>query len=84
VALFVREVKPEVLSMDHYPLMRPERDTRSDYCANLESLRKQALAAGIPFWNYFYSMPFNDRLDPTEAQLRWQMFTSVAYGAVRS
>jgi hypothetical protein len=39
------------------------------------------LAAGIPFWNYFYSMPFNDRLDPTEAQIRWQIFTSVAYGA---
>jgi Beta-galactosidase len=81
VALFVRQVKPEVLSMDHYPVMRPERDTRNDYCANLESFRKQSLAAGIPFWNYFCSMPFNDHLDPTEAQLRWQMFASVAYGA---
>jgi hypothetical protein len=81
VARFIREVKPEVLSMDHYPLMRPEGDSRESYCANLECFRKQSLAAGIPFWNYFYSMPFNDRLDPTEAQLRWQIFTSVAYGA---
>ncbi len=81
VAQFVREVKPEVLSMDHYPLMRPGGDTRAAYCANLECFRKHALAAGIPFWNYFYSMPFNDRLDPTEAQIRWQIFTSVAYGA---
>jgi hypothetical protein len=81
VARFVREVKPEVLSMDHYPLMRPEGDTRAAYCANLECFRKHSLAAGIPFWNYFYSMPFNDRLDPTEAQIRWQIFTSVAYGA---
>ena len=81
VAQFVREVKPEVLSMDHYPLMRPEGDTRAAYCDNLECFRKHALAAGIPFWNYFYSMPFNDRLDPTEAQIRWQIFTSVAYGA---
>lgn len=81
VARFVREVKPEVLSMDHYPLMRPEGDARGEYCANLECFRKHALAAGIPFWNYFYSMPFNDRLDPTEAQIRWQIFTSVAYGA---
>ena len=81
VAKFVREVKPEVLSMDHYPLMRPEGDTRAAYCENLECFRKHALAAGIPFWNYFYSMPFNDRLDPTEAQIRWQIFTSVAYGA---
>ncbi len=81
VARFVREVKPEVLSMDHYPLMRPEGDSRADYCENLATMRKYSLAAGIPFWNYFYSMPFNDRLDPTEAQIRWQIFTSVAYGA---
>ncbi|HEY6226421.1 MAG TPA: hypothetical protein VI282_04790, partial [Verrucomicrobiae bacterium] len=27
------------------------------------------------------SMPFNDRLDPTEAQIRWQIFASIAYGA---
>ena len=81
VARFVREVKPEVLSMDHYPLMRPEGDTRDQYCANLECFRRHSLAAGIPFWNYFYSMPFNDRLDPTEAQIRWQIFTAAAYGA---
>ncbi|HOC57345.1 MAG TPA: hypothetical protein PKI20_17125 [Verrucomicrobiota bacterium] len=81
VAKFVREVRPEVLSMDHYPLMRPEGDSREQYCANLECFRRHSLAAGIPFWNYFYSMPFNDRLDPTEAQIRWQIFTSVAYGA---
>ena len=81
VAKFIQAVKPEVLSMDHYPLMRREADTREAYCANLECFRKHSLAAGIPFWNYFYSMPFNDRLDPTEAQIRWQVFTSVAYGA---
>lgn len=81
VTRFVREVKPEVLSMDHYPLMRPEGDTRDQYCANLECFRRHSLAAGIPFWNYFYSMPFNDRLDPTEAQIRWQIFTAAAYGA---
>ncbi len=81
VAKFIETVKPEVLSMDHYPLMRPEADTRADYRANLETFRAHSLAAGIPFWNYFYSMPFNDRLDPTEAQIRWQINASIAYGA---
>jgi hypothetical protein len=81
VAGFIREVKPEVLSMDHYPLMRAESDSREAYCANLECFRTHSLSANIPFWNYFYCMPFNDRLDPTEAQIRWQIFTSVAYGA---
>lgn len=81
VARFMTEVKPEVLSMDHYPLMRPDGDTREAYCENLAVMQKHSLAANIPFWNYFYSMPFNDRMDPTEAQIRWQIFTSVAFGA---
>lgn len=81
VARFVREVKPAVLSMDHYPLMRPEADTRDAYLENLETMRRHSLAAGIPFWNYFYSMPFGDRIDPTEAQIRWQVHASLAHGA---
>lgn len=81
VERFVREVKPEVLSMDHYPLMRPGADGRGAYLDNLATMRAHSLNAGIPFWNFFYSMPFNDRLDPTEAQIRWQIFASIAYGA---
>lgn len=81
VAKFIEMVKPDVLSMDHYPVMRPNADSRADYRANLECFRTHSLAAGIPFWNYFYCMPFNDRLDPTEAQIRWQIYTSIAYGA---
>ncbi len=78
---FVKQVHPRVLCMDHYPLMRPEGDTRQAYLDNLATMRKYSLLARIPFWNFFYSMPFNDRLDPTEAQIRWQIFASVAYGA---
>lgn len=81
VAKFIKTVKPEVLSMDHYPLMRPDSDSREAYCDNLETMRKHSLLVGIPFWNYFYAMPFNDRLDPTEAQIRWQINASLAYGA---
>lgn len=78
---FIKQVHPRVLSMDHYPLMRPGGDSRESYLANLETMRKYSLLARIPFWNFFYSMPFNDRLDPTEAQIRWQIYASVAYGA---
>jgi hypothetical protein len=81
VARFISEVHPDVLSMDYYPHFRPDADGRDGYCQNLEVMRQQSLAAGIPFWNFFNSMPFGDHTDPTEAQLRWQIFTSVAYGA---
>jgi hypothetical protein len=81
IARFIREVKPEVLSMDHYPVMRPERDGREAYLENLETFRRHANAAGIPFWNFFHSMPFADRTDPTEAQIRWQINASIAHGS---
>jgi hypothetical protein len=81
VARFVREVGPDVLSMDHYPHFLPNADGRAAYCQNLEVMRAQSVAAGIPFWNFFNSMPYGDHSDPTEAQLRWQIYTSLAYGA---
>ncbi len=81
VARFVDEVRPEVLSMDHYPQFKPGRDGRDAYCANLDVMRRHSLRAGIPFWNFFNTMPYGSHTDPTEAQLRWQVFTSIAYGA---
>ncbi len=81
VSRFISEVQPDVLSVDYYPHFRPGADGRDGYCQNLEILREQSLLAGIPFWNFFNAMPFGDHTDPTEAQLRWQIYTSLAYGA---
>lgn len=81
VRRFVDEVRPEVLCMDHYPFMAPEHDTREAYCTDLETMRQHSLRAGIPFWNFFNTMPFGPHGDPTEAQVRWQAFASVAHGA---
>jgi len=81
VQRFADEVDVDVLSMDHYPLMRPGADARKTYCQNLEVMRKVSLAKNIPFWNFFNVMPFGPHSDPTEAQIRWQVFTSLVYGA---
>jgi hypothetical protein len=81
VRQFIETVKPGVLSMDHYPIFKPDTDGRDRYCGNLAVMREQSLAAGIPFWNYFNTMPYGPHTDPTESQLRWQIFASVAYGA---
>lgn len=81
VARFISEVHPDVLSVDYYPHFRPDADGRDGYCGNLEVMRQQSVAAGIPFWNFFNTMPYGDHTDPTEAQLRWQIYTSLAYGA---
>jgi hypothetical protein len=81
VSRYAREVSPDVLCMDHYPHFLPNADGREAYCQNLEVMRQQSLAARIPFWNFFNTLPFGDHSDPTEAQIRWQIYTSLAYGA---
>jgi hypothetical protein len=81
VGRFMAEVDPDVLSMDHYPLMTPKQDGREAYCENLEVMRRHSLAKGVPFWNFFNTMPYGPHRDPTEAQLRWQVHASLAYGA---
>ena len=81
VRRFVEEVGVDVLSMDHYPAMKPDADGRRGYCKDLEVMRKYSLEKDIPFWNFFNVMPFGPHFDPTEAQIRWQIYTSLAYGA---
>ncbi|MBM3499226.1 MAG: hypothetical protein FJX74_11215 [Armatimonadetes bacterium] len=81
VSRFVEEVDVDVLSMDHYPVMKPSGNSRESYGANLEVMRKYSQQRGIPFWNFFNTMPYGPHFDPTEADLRWQVFTSLAYGA---
>ncbi len=81
VARFVAEVGVDVLSMDHYPVFKPDGDGRDGYCENLAVMRKHALGAGIPFWNFFNTMPYGPQTDPTEDQLRWQIYASLTHGA---
>jgi hypothetical protein len=81
VRRFLEEVGVDVLSMDHYPAMKPDADGRGTYCNNLDVMRKYSLRANIPFWNFFNTMPFRSHYDPTEAQLKWQIYTSLTYGA---
>ena len=73
------------LCVDHYPLFsndNPKSNTTKDgYKRNLEVLRELSIEHQLPFWNFFNAMPFGGHVNPTEAQLRWQAFTSVAYGA---
>ena len=81
VSRFISECDVDMLSMDYYPTMTPAADGRDGYTYNLAVMRKYSLAAGIPFWNYFNAIRFGHLTDPTEAQMRWQIYTSLAYGA---
>jgi len=76
---FLRIVRPQVLSYDHYCLLQGDRD-RPDYFENLELIREYGLRYGVPPWNIILSTPHLGYRDPTPAEMRWQVYTSLAYG----
>jgi len=81
VSRYMAEVAPDVLCMDHYPIFTDTRDGRDGYCADLAVMRDHSLRAGIPFWNFFNAMPYGPHTNPTLAQMRWQVYASLAHGA---
>jgi hypothetical protein len=78
VRAFLETVQPPILSYDHYALM--EWGDRPEYFDNLEVIRRQALCAGVPFWNVILSTPHFNYRDPSPADLRYQVYTTLAYG----
>ncbi len=85
VDAFAETVDPDILCMDAYPFFELTDMTRNvstdGYHRNLAVLRDAALRLRRPFWNFFNAMPFASHLAPTEGQIAWQAFTSLAYGA---
>ena len=76
---FLSIVKPRVLSYDHYCLLR-DGGIRPDYFENLGLIRDYGPRYGVPPWNTSLSLAHLAYRDPTEAEMRWQIYTSLAYG----
>lgn len=72
-------VKPAVISWDHYTL-RVGGDS-PDYFENLGLIRDASLRSGAPGWNIIQAMSYDPSIrQPTDAEMRWQVYTSLAYG----
>ncbi|MBE0695417.1 MAG: hypothetical protein IH586_00685 [Anaerolineaceae bacterium] len=80
VERFVQVVAPPFLSYDHYALMQ-DGSLRGSYFENLEVVRAAAMQAGIPFWNIVLANAHFDYAEPSAAGLRFQVYTTLAYGA---
>ncbi|MBP2110608.1 beta-galactosidase [Paenibacillus silagei] len=73
--------KPDFLLFDHYPYSAGGGFS-SEYFANLEIIRRQAQAASLNFWAYIQSVGVTDGLrPPTENELRYNVYSSLVYGA---
>lgn len=83
---FLSIVKPEFLSYDHYHFFN-NKDGK-EYFKNLGIIRKWALTYDIPFCNIIQAIGTNGTSQPqlnwrapTEAEHRWLVYSSLAYGA---
>lgn len=101
---FVREVKPEILSYDHYHFIKgapmeqrdiaDERESqiyaaafqkveRPGFFDNIEDVRAVSLARETPFMVIILVVEHGPYRNLTEAEIRWEVFQSLAYGSKR-
>ncbi|MDX2168191.1 MAG: hypothetical protein SF182_14040, partial [Deltaproteobacteria bacterium] len=79
VRRYMEEVRPALLSVDYYPF-RSGAD-RDSFFATLALMRAEALAAGVPWMLIVQAMPHGPYRDPSEAEMSWQIFHALAFGA---
>ncbi|MCY2925736.1 MAG: hypothetical protein NT031_09900 [Planctomycetota bacterium] len=80
IVTFLKKVKPALLSWDHYRQMFENGDERC-YWDNLETVRRNCLKAKVPYNQIIVSMKHMGYRECSEADLRWQVWTSLAYGS---
>lgn len=76
---FLATCKPTTLSYDNYSLM-DDGSLRDGYWTNLEQMRGAAKKAKVPFWNIVLSVSHFNYREPTAADFRFQVYTTLAYG----
>lgn len=75
---FLRDFHPPFLSWDNYSLINGEMLDR--FYTNLEVIRRLALEAGIPFWNCILGNSHFYYMEPSDATLHLQVYSTLAYG----
>jgi hypothetical protein len=76
---FITTCKPPILSYDHYALF-DDGSIGGQYFQNLEQMRAAALRTKSPFWNIVLSVAHFNYHEPTAAGMRFQAYTTLAYG----
>ena len=77
---FIATCHPTILSYDNYSLM-DDGSVRENYWSNLEAMRAACQRHGLVFWNIVLSVAHFSYHEPDAADLRFQAYTTLAYGA---
>ena len=75
---FVQDVHPPLLSYDNYSLFNGKMMDR--FYTNMAAIRRASQKAGIPFWNVILANSHFSYMEPTDATLRLQAYSTIAYG----
>jgi hypothetical protein len=76
---FIATCHPRIISYDNYSLM-DDGSLRENYWTNLEAVRTACKKHGLEFWNIVLSVAHFNYREPNAADLRFQTFTTLAYG----
>jgi hypothetical protein len=76
---FVAACKPTQLSYDHYALMEGG-SLRGNYWLNLEQMRAGAKKHKLPFWNIILANAHFNYREPSAADMKFQVYSTLAYG----
>lgn len=74
----IDEVHPSFLSYDNYSLFNGKMLDR--FYSNLGTVRRMSLKSGIPFWNVILANSHFTYMKPSDATLRLQAYSTMAYG----
>ena len=78
--LYLDAAKPKAFSFDHYSML-DDGSVRPRYFECLEAARAASLKTGVPFWQVLLGNSHFRYAEPSLASFRFQVFTSLAYGA---
>lgn len=79
-------LSPNYISYDSYPLLT-DGTIISDYYYNLDLIRAKSRFKEIPFWTFIQTLSIGDtpgvpdKREPSEADIRWQVWSNLAFGA---
>ena len=79
-------MSPSYISYDSYPLLT-DGTIIDDYFYNLDLIRTKTRFREIPFWTFIQTLSIAgtpgvpDKREPSEADIRWQVWTDLAFGA---
>ena len=74
-----KEIVTPFISYDHYGIVGAS--VRPTYYQNLEVISREARRMGKPFWAFALSTAHGSYPVPNVAQLKFQMYSNLAYGA---